>query len=385
MVKQLAIFGATGTIGDNALNIVRAHPDDFNIVTLSAHKNSTKLIALAREFMPKRVVIGHSDYYNTVRDALSSDIDVLCGNDGLVEAAHAPCDIFLSAIMGFSALRPTMAAIEAGHVIALANKECLVAAGSLFMHACSVHNTTLLPVDSEHNALFQLWHAVQNNTPKHITLTASGGPFRGKTTQELQSVTVKEAVTHPNWAMGAKISVDSATLMNKGLELLEAMHLFSLAPEQCHAVIHPESIMHCLIEMTDGSHFAQLAMPDMRTPIAHALHYPSRLCLDLPKLDLADIGTLRFEKADADTFRCLQLARDVMSAPASAAIALNAANEIAVDAFLNGIIRFVDISYIIDDTLQMLTHHSVTQLDEVYEIDHISRDATRALLHKRAV
>jgi 1-deoxy-D-xylulose-5-phosphate reductoisomerase len=383
-MKQLALFGATGTIGDNALDIVRTHPQHFRITTLTAHDNAEKLIRLAKEFLPKRVVIGNSAHYDLVRDALPSTIDVLSGEAGLIEAASAPCDMFLSAIIGFSALRPTMAAIAAGHNIALANKECLVAAGSLFIAACHAHHTTLLPVDSEHNALFQLWHCLQNNAAKNITLTASGGPFRHLTYEQMQHVTPAQAVAHPNWNMGAKISVDSASMMNKGLELIEAMHLFALKPEQCHAIIHPESIMHCLIEMADGSHFAQLALPDMRTPIAHALHYPQRLELNIPSLNLADIGRLHFETADAARFKCLQLAYDVMHAPASAAITLNAANEIAVEAFLHSRIAFTDIAHVIDATLQAYAAHELTHLDEVYEIDHISREnAKKTILAHR--
>ncbi len=383
-MKQLAIFGATGTIGDNALDIVRKHPRDFNIVTLSAHDNAEKLIKLALEFLPKRVVISNHLHYETVRGALPATVDVLHSEAGLVEAAKAPCDMFLSAIIGFSALRPTMAAIEAGHIIALANKECLVAAGSLFMAACNAHHTTLLPVDSEHNALFQLWHCLQGNAPDTVTLTASGGPFRGYTREQLRHVTPEQAVAHPNWSMGAKISVDSATLMNKGLELLEAMHLFALKPKQCRAVIHPESIIHCLIAMSDGTHFAQLALPDMRTPIAHALHYPKRLKLEIPTLNLVETGALHFEVADPKTFGCLQLAYNAMAAPASASILLNAANELAVEAFLNRHITFTQIPEIIDAALQTHNAHHVTHLDEVYEIDHISRESTREILRKRA-
>lgn len=377
--KRVAIFGATGTIGDNALDIITKYPALFRVTTLTARDNATKLIALAKQHKPEQVVIANDVHYQTVRDALPDHIAVSSGETGLIDAAQQPCDIHLSAIIGFSALRPTMAAIEAGHDIALANKECLVAAGSLVMAASKQYNTTLLPVDSEHNALFQLWHALQGNQPSSVTLTASGGPFRKLSYNDMQHVTPAQAVAHPNWDMGAKISVDSATLMNKGLELIEALHLFNLTPEQLKVIVHPQSIMHCLIGMADGSHLAQCALPDMRTPLAHALHYPQRLELDA-SLDLASIGQLTFEQPDTYRFPCLQLAYDAMHAGASACLILNAANEIAVHAFLKERTSFIQIPTIIANTLEKLDAPAIATLDDVYELDHISRQTARDVI-----
>ncbi len=380
--KRIAIFGATGTIGDNALDIIAKHPTLFRASTLTANRNAKKLIALAHQFAPEQVVIGDDSLYKEVRDALPPSIHVLSGESGLIEAASLPCERFLSAIIGFSGLRPTMAAIEAGHTIALANKECLVAAGSLVMDACKRHKATLLPVDSEHNGLFQLWHTLQDATPTSVTLTASGGPFRGLTLEHMHNVTPAQAIAHPNWDMGAKISVDSASLMNKGLELIEAMHLFDVSPDTLHALIHPQSIIHCLIGLADGSCLTQCALPDMRTPLAHALHYPKRLALDIPALSLADIGTLTFEHADATHFPCLALAHEAMHAGQWAQITLNAANEIAVEAFLQEKIRFTDIAALIADTLAKSDSQNVSTLDDVYTIDHITREIACEYLRK---
>lgn len=377
--KRVAIFGATGTIGDNALDIISQYPALFRVTILTAHDNAAKLIALAKQHSPAQVVIANDAHYHTVRDALPDNIHVSSGESGLIEAAQQPCDIHLSAIIGFSALRPTIAAIKAGHTIALANKECLVAAGSLVMESCKQHHTTLLPVDSEHNALFQLWHALQGNRPSSVTLTASGGPFRHLSYDKMQHVTPAQAVAHPNWDMGAKISVDSATLMNKGLELIEALHLFDLTPEQLKVLVHPQSIMHCMIGMEDGSHLAQCALPDMRTPLAHALHYPERLKLDAT-LDLAEISQLTFEQPDTSRFHCLQLAYDAMHTGASACLILNAANEIAVHAFLKERITFTQIPAIIANALEKLDAPDIATLDDVYELDHISRETARDII-----
>lgn len=378
--QRLAVFGATGTIGDNTLAIARAHPEQFDIAILTAQTNHEKLAALANEFQPDCVVIGDERYYRALREALRSHIDVLAGEAGLCEAAEMPYDCMVSAIVGFSALRPTLQAIRAGRRIALANKECLVAAGALFMEECRRHDALLLPVDSEHNGLFQLWHALQGATPRHVTLTASGGPFRTMSWEEMREVTPQQAVAHPNWQMGAKISVDSATLMNKGLELIEALHLFALSPEQLQVVIHPQSIMHCLIGLSDGSELAQLSLPDMRTPLAQALHYPDRLSLDIPHLSLAERGSLSFEAPDADRFPCLGLAYEAMRLGGSAPLVVNAANEVAVAAFLEGRIRFTDIADVIRTRLQAHAPRPLTALDEVFAIHHSETHYTSELL-----
>jgi 1-deoxy-D-xylulose-5-phosphate reductoisomerase len=378
--KAIALFGATGTIGDNALDIVRNHPQHYHMEVMTAHANAAKLIARALEFHPQHVVIADAQHYDTVRDALPASIHVHAGEDALVEAASLPYDMMISAIVGFSALRPTMEAIRHGRTIALANKECLVAAGALFMQACTDHGATLLPVDSEHNAVFQLWHGVHNLPPSAVTLTASGGPFRTWSMEAMHHATPTQAVTHPNWAMGAKISVDSATLMNKGLELIEAHHMFQLNPEQLHVLVHPQSMVHCLIHYEDGSHLAHMSTPDMRIPLAYAMHYPQRLSLNIPPLDLVERGTLTFEAPDRVRFPCLELAYHAMRSEASAAIMLNAANEIAVEAFLQGNIGFMDIPATIDRVMQRTAPHAISSLDEVYAIDHSTRVMTHRLI-----
>lgn len=379
-LKHLALFGATGTIGDNTLDIVRTYPQYYRIAIMTAHQNSKKLIALALEFMPDHVVIANDHHYQEVRDALPATINVSAGENALVDAASLPYDMMISAIVGFSALRPTMEAIRHGRTIALANKECLVAAGSLFMDACATYGATLLPIDSEHNAVFQLWHGVHNRPPHSVTLTASGGPFRTWSLEALYDATPQQAVAHPNWVMGAKISVDSATLMNKGLELIEARYMFNLEPSQLHVLVHPQSIVHCFIHYADGSHLAHMSTPDMRIPLAYAMHYPERLRLDLPPLDLVARGALTFEAPDHTRFPALGLAFAAMEAPSSAPIMLNAANEIAVEAFLGGAIGFMDIPAMIARILEKNAQHSVSSLDEVYEIDHSIRIATKRLI-----
>ena len=378
--KRLALFGATGTIGDNTLAIVRQHPTLFRLEILSAATNVDKLIALALEFHPACVVVSDPAGYNAVRAALPASIAVLTGEEGLCEAAASDYDCMISAIVGFAALKPTITAIRAGRSIALANKECLVAAGALFMRECRAHHTTLLPIDSEHNGLFQLWQGIGANTPSTVTLTASGGALRLVPLQDLADVTPQQAVAHPNWKMGAKISVDSATLMNKGLELIEAQHLFDLSAHQLRAVIHPQSLLHCLIAFADGSTLAQLSLPDMQTPIAYALHYPNRLALPIPQLSLEQIGTLTFEAVDHNRFPCLNLAIAAMKEGGCAPAILNAANEVAVAAFLGGRVRFTDIAPLIDRTLTKVSRATLTTLDDVVEMDHLSRIAAEALI-----
>ncbi len=378
--KRLAIFGATGTIGDNTLDLVRAHPEHFDVTILTGGSNAEKLICLTQEFQPGCVVIADKQLQDTVRNALPDSVQVLSGEAGLCEAAAYDYDCMVSAMVGFSALKPTLAAIRGGKQIALANKECLVAAGTLFMEECQAHNVRLIPVDSEHNGLFQLWAALDGQSPEHVTLTASGGPFRHHTLEGMRAVTPAQAVAHPNWTMGAKISVDSATLMNKGLELIEAQHLFSLRPEQLQVLVHPESIMHCLIGLADGSQLAQLCLPDMRTPLAHALHYPQRLPVNMPKLSLSNLGQLTFEAPDTERFPCLQLAYDAMREGHSAPAILNAANEMAVAAFLEKRIRFTDIPAVIDKTLCQTKPSIITCLDDVFHIDHITRIKTNEIL-----
>jgi 1-deoxy-D-xylulose-5-phosphate reductoisomerase len=376
--KTLALFGATGTIGDNTLAIIREHPSLFQVDVLTAGNNAEKLIALAHEFLPKCVVVMDIHHYKTVRDALPHSIQVLAEEAGLCEAAASDYECMVMAITGFAALKPTLTAIRAGRSIALANKECLVAAGELFMRECKAHHSTLIPIDSEHSGLFQLWQGIGNAIPHSVTLTASGGPFRLLPARELKHVTVAQAIAHPNWTMGAKISVDSATLMNKGLELIEAQHLFSLPAACLSAVIHPQSIMHCIIAFEDGSQLAQLSLPDMRTPIAYALHYPHRLTVNMAKLSLAEIGTLTFEAIDAARFPCFELAMEVMQAGEAAPLILNAANEVAVEAFLSGRITFTEIASLIRRTLDSMGRPSLITWEDVYALDAKARRVAQA-------
>jgi 1-deoxy-D-xylulose-5-phosphate reductoisomerase len=371
--KNIAIFGATGTIGDNTLSIISTFPHLFKAHILTAGENWQKLEQLAHQFQPELVVIGNDAHYKDLRESLPPHIEVRAGVQEIIVAAHLPCDAHVAGIMGFAGLAPTFAAIQAGHKIILANKECLVAAGELLMQAVAQHHATIIPIDSEHNGIFQLWSACANNSPQSVTLTASGGALRDMPLKQLPHATPAQAIAHPNWNMGAKISVDSATLMNKGLELIEAQHLFALSPKQLKVIIHPQSIVHCLVGFADGSTLAQLSAPDMRIPISYGLHHPARLPLVLPALNLAQLGNLTFAEVDKNRYPCLRLAYDAMQAGGSAPIILNAANEIAVASFLAGEIKFTDIATLVDATLQHLSASPITTLDEINQINHNAR------------
>jgi 1-deoxy-D-xylulose-5-phosphate reductoisomerase len=371
--KNIAIFGATGTIGDNTLSIISTFVHLFKAHILTASENWQKLAKLAHQFQPELVVIGNDAHYKDLRSSLPPHIEVRAGVEEIIAAAHLPCDAHVAGIMGFAGLAPTFAAIQAGHKIILANKECLVAAGELLMQEVGKHHATIIPVDSEHNGIFQLWSACANNSPQSVILTASGGALRDMPLNQLAHATPAQAIAHPNWSMGAKISVDSATLMNKGLELIEAQHLFALNPEQLQVIIHPQSIVHCLVSFADGSTLAQLSAPDMRIPISYGLHHPARLPLKLPALDLAQIASLNFANVDNNRYPCLHLAYEAMQAGGSAPIILNAANEIAVASFLAGEIRFTDIAALVDATLQHLSASPITTLDEINQINHNAR------------
>jgi 1-deoxy-D-xylulose-5-phosphate reductoisomerase len=374
--KSIALFGATGTIGDNALSLISDYPHLFRASLLTAQENWQKLARLCHQFHPDVAVIANPAHYATLKEAAPATTRIMAGEDALNEAAALPCDAHLSAIVGFAALAPTFAAIQAGHTIILANKECLVAAGALLMEAVATHHAPLIPVDSEHSGLFQLWATTQHNPPATVTLTASGGALRDWEITRLHDATPAEAIAHPNWRMGAKISVDSATLMNKGLELIEAQHVFSLAPTQLDVLIHPESLVHCFITFADGAQLAQLSIADMRLPIAHALYYPHRLALNLPPLSLATVGALHFSAPDSARYPCLRLAHHAMQTGGATPLILNAANEIAVEAFLQQRIRFTDIAPLIEETLAIFTAPSPQTLDEVHEINHTARELT---------
>ncbi len=373
-MQTLTLLGSTGTIGQNTLKIVAAHRDRFAITALTGGENVALLIEQAKAFRPKRAVISNEAHFAVLKDGLSgTGIEVAAGEDAVLEAAGMPADITMSAIVGAAGLKPTLAAIRKGAHVALANKECLVCAGPLMAREVQKHGAKLIPVDSEHSAIYQVFDAKSPEAVSSVTITASGGPFRQFSREQMKDVTPAQAVKHPNWAMGAKISVDSATLMNKGLELIEAFYLFPLKVEQLKVLVHPQSIIHCLVEMIDGSVLAQMSLPDMCTPIAYALGWPERLSAPVGKLDLAAIGQLSFEAPDEARFPALGLARQAMQAGGNAPTVLNAANEIAVGRFLKGQIGFLDIVAVVEKTLAHIPYTSLETLDAVLECNARSR------------
>lgn len=372
--KAVTLLGATGTIGQNTLKIISAQPERFTLAVITGGTNAALLAQQARQFNARRAVIADASRYGELKEALSgSGIETAAGEDAIVEAAQVQADIVMSAIVGAAGLKPTLAAIRSGATVALANKECLVCAGSLMTKEVARHNATLIPVDSEHSAIFQLLDPQHPERIERVTITASGGPFRQWTQEQMRAATPQQAVRHPNWAMGAKISVDSATLMNKGLELIEAFYLFPLEARQLDVLVHPQSIVHCLVHMIDGSVLSQMSLPDMCTPIACALAWPDRIGAPVAKLDLAAVGTLQFETPDTARFPALRLAREALAAGKSAPTVLNAANEIAVHRFLNGGIGFLDIAKIVEKTLEKIDNQAVETLEDVLACDAQAR------------
>ncbi|REA57274.1 1-deoxy-D-xylulose-5-phosphate reductoisomerase [Dyadobacter luteus] len=352
--KRIAILGSTGSIGTQALDVIEANLDTFSLEVITAQTSATLLIAQARKFLPKEVVIGNKDFYDQVKAALSDlPIKVYTGSSALVSVVESDSvDVVLTAMVGYAGLLPTIHAIKAGKDIALANKETLVVAGELIMGLAKAHDVNIYPVDSEHSAIFQCLAGEEHNPIEKIILTASGGPFRGKDRSLLASVKKEQALKHPNWSMGAKITIDSATLMNKGLEVIEAKWLFNLTASQIEVIVHPQSIVHSLVQFEDGSIKAQLGLPDMKLPIQYALHYPQRLKSDFPRFSFMDYPSLTFEKPDMETFRNLAIAYHVLEKGGNAACIINAANEIAVDAFLHDRVGFLEISDVILETLE---------------------------------
>lgn len=372
--KSVTILGATGTIGQNALKVMAAHPGRFSVSALTGANNVAELAKQALAVKPKRAVIANDALYGDLKAALSgSGIEVAAGEAALMEAATMPSDVVLSAIVGAAGLKPTLAAIRAGRRIALANKECLVCAGELVNKEARKHGATLIPVDSEHNAIFQVFDFEHPEWVESVTITASGGPFRTWSLEQMHSVTPEQAVKHPNWNMGAKISVDSATLMNKGLELIEAFYLFPLKADQLKVIVHPQSIVHCLVQMVDGSVLAQMSHPDMCTPIAYALAWPERIAAPVRKLNFAEVGQLQFEAPDMTRFPALSLAYNALKTGASAPCVLNAANEVAVQRFLKGEIKFLDIAKIVEKTLASVHNAELNTIDDVLACDAKAR------------
>ena len=369
-MKRIAILGSTGSIGTQALDVIRWHPDDYVAEVLCAGSNAELLIKQALEFKPNAVVIADETKYAAVSDALAGEpVKVFAGQAALVETMEMESiDMVLAAIVGFAGLRPTLHAIETGKTIALANKETMVVAGGIVTDAAARHHTPILPVDSEHSAIFQCLVGEQSPVEK-ILLTASGGPFYGRTRDALRSVTLNEALKHPNWSMGRKVTIDSASLMNKGLEVIEASWLFDVPAERIEVVVHQQSVVHSMVQFADGSVKAQLGIPTMKTPIQYAFSFPVRETSPLPRLDFAKYGQLTFGKPDTDTFRCLSLAYDAIARGGNMPCIMNAANEVAVQRFIDGQIGFLDIADFVER--QMLTAPFLANptLDDLFETD----------------
>lgn len=378
--RKLSVLGSTGSVGVNTVDLIAHHnekaPGSYRVVALTAKANVRELVAQARRLKPSFVALAEPSAYAELKQELGgSSIKLAAGAAAIEEAAAMDSDWVMASIMGAAGLRPTLAAVSRGVTVSLANKECLVCAGDLFMKEVRRSGATLLPVDSEHNAVFQVFDGRQAAAIESITLTASGGPFRTWSARQMAKVTPAEACKHPNYVMGAKISVDSATLMNKGLELIEAHHLFGTAPERLGVVVHPQQIVHCLVAYVDGSVLAQLGSPDMRTPIAYALGYPDRIAAPTARLDLAQLGQLSFEKPDLERFPCLALAQHALRVGKAAPTILNAANEVAVDAFLAGKIGFSEIARVVEAALSTCESpgHAPASIDEALEIDAAAR------------
>jgi len=382
MLKNLAILGSTGSIGVSTLEIVAANPERYRVVSLSAGSNLGRLEEQIRTFKPELVAVVAPEDADHLRTVFGpGGPEILSGVEGLIACAtHSDATMVVSAIVGAAGLVPTIAAVEAGKDIALANKETLVVAGPLVMQAVARRGVRLLPVDSEHSAIFQSIEGHRPADVKRLILTASGGPFRERTIAELAQVSCQDALAHPNWSMGRKISIDSATMMNKGLEVIEAHWLFDLPAERIDVHIHPQSIVHSMVEYVDGSVMAQMGIPDMKTPIAYALSHPERLPLDLPSLDLCSLGTLSFSRPDFERFACLGLAYAALREGGTAPAVLNAANEIAVEAFLNGTIGFLDIPAIIRTVMDGHRAESLDNIEHALRADRRGREEARRLI-----
>ncbi len=383
MTKRIAIFGSTGSIGTQALEVVTANPDLFSVAILTAHTNEELLIAQALEYKPHTVVIVDEKKYDKVKEALGSTVkNILAGEEALEEAAsHSEYDMMLAAIVGYAGLKPTLKAIDNGKHIALANKETLVVAGDIVMQKAHDKGVAIIPVDSEHSAIFQCLVGEGVNQIEKIILTASGGPFFGKKPNFLVNVKRDHALKHPNWSMGAKISIDSATLMNKGLEMIEAKWLFNLEPEQIQVVVHPQSIIHSMVQFTDGSIKAQMGLPDMKLPIQYALGFPKRIANDFPRCDFRRLGTLTFDDPDLKTFRNLALAIEALNKGGNMPAILNAANELAVFAFLKNRIGFLDMTEVVEQTMNKIPYIEKPTLDEYLDTDGEARSFAASLIH----
>ena len=385
-MKNISILGSTGSIGKQTLEVVRQNRDKFNVVAISANSSVELLLEQIIEFDPKYVAVYDVGSYLRLKNMIPSEVkvEVLCGMEGLKTIASLDeIDVLLTAIVGMIGLLPTLEAIRKGKDIALANKETLVCGGSLVMEEAKKHNVKILPVDSEHSAIFQCLNGENYKEIEKIILTASGGPFRGKKKEELIHMTKNQALKHPNWSMGRKISIDSSTLMNKGLEVIEAKWLFGVEHDQIDVLVHPQSIIHSMVQFDDSSVIAQLGCPDMRLPIQYALTYPNRNKNDFERLDLAKLATLTFENPDLETFPCLKLAYDTLKMGGTYSAVLNSANEVLVNEFLNDKIGFYDIPYYIEDILEKHESISNPSIEDILEVDRWSREyIQKAILNK---
>lgn len=373
--KRIAILGSTGSIGTQALEVISAHPAAFEVEVLTAQNNAELLVAQAKKHKPNAVVITNEKLYTHVKEALINDeIKVFAGENALASIVQMESiDLVLTALVGYAGLKPTIKAIESGKPIALANKETLVVAGELVTNLAREKGVNIYPIDSEHSAIFQCMVGEFHNKIEKIVLTASGGPFRGKKKQDIQSVTKEQALKHPNWSMGAKITIDSASLMNKGLEVIEAKWLFGIMPEQVEVIVHPQSIVHSLVQFQDGSIKAQLGLPDMRLPIQFALTYPERFVSSFPRFDFAQYPSLTFEKPDTETFRNLALAYDAVHKGGNMPCVLNAANEVAVAEFLKDRVGFLEMSDIVEQCLAKMTYIKSPSYDDYVSTDKETR------------
>jgi 1-deoxy-D-xylulose-5-phosphate reductoisomerase len=381
VTRKIAILGATGSIGKSTLDLVERNPDAFEVTAVTAATNVEALADIVRRTGAKLAVVADEARYTQLAELLAgTTCRAAAGEDALLEAAAGEAELVIAAIVGCAGLKPVMAAVDSGKTVALANKEALVTAGALMTDAAASSGATILPVDSEHNAIFQCLAGSRRDDVSRIILTASGGPFRVASAEIIGAATPAQAVAHPNWSMGAKISVDSATMMNKGLELIEAHYLFKLPSERIDILVHPQSVVHSMVEFVDGSVLAQLGTADMRIPIAYALAWPGRIATPAQRLDLATIARLDFEAPDLERFPALRLAREALEAGGAAPIVLNAANEGAVASFLAGHIRFPDIVRIVQEALSSGAYDTPRSIGDVLEIDRVTRDRTKAMM-----
>jgi 1-deoxy-D-xylulose-5-phosphate reductoisomerase len=384
--KSVTILGSTGSVGCQTIDLLERDRGGFKVVALTANQNVELLAKQALDLRPDFVAIGDERHYVALKQALNgTGIEVGAGEESIADAADCQAEWVMAAIVGAAGLKPTLRAVQRGATVALANKECLVCAGELLMAEMSRRNARLLPVDSEHNAIYQVFDFDRIEAIEKLILTASGGPFRERSREEMRLVTPSQAVAHPNWDMGAKISVDSATMMNKGLEVIEAHHIFAIPEDRIEVLVHPQSVIHSMVSYVDGSVLAQLGTPDMRTPIAYTLAWPARMETPSKRLDLGEIGSLDFETPNPERFPALRLAREALKAGGSAATILNAANEIAVAAFLSEQIGFLDIASVVEDSMSDINYGPLSTIDDVFYLDDVARKTASELVSTKYV